>query len=188
MFFIRQKTFMLDLDTLSDQRVVKFFSLGLISGKLFLPPPPETESDYVAQRAKENLAQLKQIRGLKIKLCPECRTTEGLLRKARQQRATIITIHPEIKAVADGLPVITTREVFELFRPAYLPGAVVLVKINKRGKEKNEGIGYLEGGIKVVVENAGNAVGEELEVVVQGGIDTDVGQVLFAKPRFVKLD
>jgi uncharacterized protein YacL len=188
MLFIGQKTFVLDLDTVSDPRVVQFLSLGLVSGKLLLPQLPETESGYVAQRAKENIARIKQIRGLKVKLCPGCRTTEDLIQTAKKNRATIITIHPEIKAIANGLPVITTGEIFEMFRPGYLPGTVIRVKVSKRGKEKNEGIGYLDGGIKVVVENAGNAVGEELEVVIQGGIDTDVGQVLFAKPKFVKVD
>jgi len=37
------------------------------------------------------------------------------------------------------------------------------------------------------VENGGNAVGREIEVIIQGSIDTDVGQVVFAKPRFVEL-
>lgn len=187
MLFFHQKTFVVDLDTLADPRVVQFFSLGLVSGRLLLPQPSDSESGYVVQRAKENIIRVKQIPGLKLKLCPDVKTIEDLLRVAKRHRATIITIRPEIKVAANGLPVITTGEIFELFRPGYLPGTVIRVKVNKRGKEKNEGIGYLEGGIKVVVENGGNAVGQELEVVIQGGIDTDVGQVLFAKPRFVEL-
>ncbi|MEO0068076.1 MAG: TRAM domain-containing protein [candidate division WOR-3 bacterium] len=184
MLFPRQKTFILDIDTLADPRVVQFLSLGLVNGRLILPQPTHAELDYVVQRAKENLNRVKQIPGLKVKLCPEIKTVEDMLRLAKKYRATIITIRPEVKAAADGLPVITTREICELFRPSYLPGTVIRVKVSKRGKERNEGIGYLEGGIKVVVENGGNAVGQEVEVVIQGGIDTEVGQVLFAKLRF----
>ncbi len=187
MLFFHQKTFVVDLDTLADPRVVQFLALGLVSGRLLLPRPPDSEGSYVAQRATANLARVKQIRGLKVRLCREFKTIEDLLRVAKKHRATIITIRPEIKVAANGLPVITTGEMFELLRPGYLPGTVIRVKVNKRGKERNEGIGYLEGGIKVVVENGGSAVGQELEVVIQGGIDTDVGQVLFAKPKFVEL-
>lgn len=188
MLFQKARTFIIDLDTLSDPRIIKFFQLGLLSGKLILPEPKPSvdEPSYAIERAKEHIEQLKQIRGLRLKIL-SIPTVNDLMNIARKYRATLITIRPELKNRTNGLLVITTGELFELFRPSFLPGTVLKVKIIKRGKERNEGIGYLDGGIKVVVENGGNAVGQEIEVVIQGGIDTDVGQVVFAKPRFVEL-
>jgi uncharacterized protein YacL len=188
MLFQKLKTFIIDLDTLADPRIIKFLQLGLLNGKLLLPEPRGLtgEPDYTVQRAKEHIEQLKQIPGLKLKILA-MPTINDLLTIARKHRATLITIRPELKNMTNGLTVITTAELFELFRPSYLPGTVLKVKITKRGKERNEGIGYLDGGIKVVVENGGSAVGQEIEVIIQGGIDTDVGQVIFAKPRFVEL-
>ncbi len=189
MFLLRAKTFILDLDTLADPKIVQFLSLGIVTGQLLVPKPPEPkgENDYVARRATENLERLKTIKGLKIKTREDLNSTAQLLQTARQKKATIITNRPDVKATADGITVVTTFELFNIFRPSYLPGTVLKVKITKRGKEKNEGIGYLEGGIKVVVEDCGDEVGKELEVVIKGGIDTDVGQVLFAQPRFLEV-
>jgi uncharacterized protein YacL len=187
MLFQKAKIFIIDLDTLSDPRIIKFFQLGLLNGKLLLPEPISTrESDYAIQRAKEHIEQLKLIRGLKLKIIP-MPTLNDVLKIANKYRAILLTIHSELKTSTNIHPVITTAELFELFRPSYLPGTILKVKITKRGKERNEGIGYLDGGIKVVVENGGNAVGREIEVIIQGSIDTDVGQVVFAKPRFVEL-
>ncbi len=189
MFFWHPKTFIMDLDTLADPRVIQFLQLGIVTGRIIVPLPPATDAPpgYVAQRAKENIQRLQQIKGIKVKTCPAINTVNDLLKVARKHRAMVITIKPEIKAAANGLPVVTTLDIFDLLRPGYLPGTVLKVKIAKKGKEKNEGIAYLEGGIKVVVENAGNELGKEIEVVVQGSIDTDIGQVLFARPRFIEL-
>ncbi len=188
-FWKKPKTFIIDLDTLSDPRILKFLQLGILNGKLLIPKPEKrhAENNYAIQRAKEHIEQLKKIDGLDIKIIPNILNNQDLLNVARKQRATVITIRPELKTSADGLVVVTTTELFELFRPSYLPGTVIKVKITKRGKERNEGIGYLEGGIKVVIENAGNAVGQEMEAIVQGAINTEVGQVVFAKPRFTEL-
>jgi len=176
----------MDIDTLADPRIIQFLRLGLVSGRIIVPEPqePSGENDHLNRRARENLRSLKEISGIKIKTIPGIKTVADLLALARKKKATIITTRHDVKSQADGLPVVTTFEIFDLFRPSYLPGTMLKVKITKRGKEKNEGIGYLEGGIKVVIENGGNELGNEIEVVIRGSIDTEVGQVLFAQPRF----
>ena len=93
----------------------------------------------------------------------------------------------DLKAACGDAPAVTYSDIYNLFKPSYLPGTVLRVRIIKKGKEKDEGIGHLEGGVKVVVENAAAAVGSDLEVVVLGTLDTDVGQVVFARPRFTEV-
>ncbi len=189
MFFSRPKTFVMDINTLADPRVIQFLKTGLVTGRIIVPEPeqPKGENDHLNRRALENLNSLRNTPGIKLKTCPGIKTITDLIALARKNRATIITTRIDLKSQANGLPVVTTLELFELFRPAYLPGTVLRVRISKRGKERNEGIGYLEGGIKVVVENGGSNVGNEIEVVIKGSIDTDVGQVLFAQPRFQEI-
>lgn len=200
MFFVRPKTFVLDRDTLADPKIVQFFTLGIVTGQILVPeiaPQPQgrragrtpgEENDLVALRARENLERLKKVKGLKIKTCPGIKNITDLIQTARAKKATILTIRPDVKSAANGVTVISAAELFSLFRPSYLPGTVLRIKITKKGKERNEGIGYLEGGVKVVVENCGQDIGKEIEVVVKGALDTDVGQVIFAQPRFVTLD
>ena len=85
------------------------------------------------------------------------------------------------------MPVTLLDKLYELLKPVYLPGTELLIKIVKRGKEAGEGIGYLEGGIKVVVENGAGLVGKNADVVIQGALDTAVGRVVFAKPRYTEV-
>jgi len=189
MFLGKTKTFIMDLDTLTDPRIADFLELGLVTGRFLLPEPDQSRSatDHSARRAWETIDRLRRIPGVTVKLTPNLRTRDQLVAALRKHKATLITTSAELKAEASGLPAVTPVDIYARFKPAYLPGTTLKVKIVKKGKDRNEGIGYLEGGIKVVVENGGNAVGTELEVVIQGALDTEVGRVVFAKPKFVEV-
>jgi uncharacterized protein YacL len=191
MLFGNKKTYVIDYDTLTDPRIADFAAFGLLQGKLLVPEPARPAdkggNDHAKRRAWETIDKLKTIKGLTIKLDKTLLGKEALLAAVRKNKAVLITGSPELKAAAPAGSAVTTTEIYNLFRPTYLPGAELKVRIAKKGKEKDEGIGYLEGGIKVVVSGAGNAVGSELDVVIQGGLDTDVGRVVFAKPRFSEI-
>jgi uncharacterized protein YacL len=167
MLFGNKKTYVIDYETLTDPRIADFVSFGLMQGKLLLPEP-----EHPSDKGGNDKALLKK---------------DALLAAVRKNKATLITGDPELKAAAGAGNAVTTTEIYNLFRPTYLPGTEMKVRIAKKGKEADEGIGYLEGGIKVVVTGASNAVGTEIEVVIQGGLDTDVGRVVFAKPRFAEV-
>ena len=189
MLFRKSPVFMMDLETLADLRVTRFLEYGLVSGRLLLPEPTVTDDDtrHVADRAREAIARLRKIKGLQVKVEPRLADSDVLLAEARKIAATIITSRPELKATANGLNVVAIPELYNLFKPVLASGNVVRLRITKRGREKDEGIGYLESGIKVVVEKCAAALGQELEVVVMGSLDTDAGQVVFARPRFTEL-
>lgn len=191
MLFSRKKTFFLDLDTVADPRIAQFLELGLVAGTFVLPKPPAPastqEADHRTNRAWETIDRLRHIRGITVQLNPNINEREKLIAALRRSKATLITMNSDLKAACDGLPAISTVEIHNLFKPLFLPGTEVRVRITKRGKEQNEGIGYLEGGVKVVVENGAGSVGTDLDVVVQGALDTGVGRVVFAKPRFTEV-
>jgi uncharacterized protein YacL len=162
-----------------------------MQGKLLLPEPEHPSdkggNDHAKRRAWETIERLKTVPGVTIKLDKTLLEKDALLAAVRKNKATLITGDPELKAAAGAGNAVTTTEIYNLFRPTYLPGTELRVRIAKKGKEADEGIGYLEGGIKVVVTGASNAVGTEIDVVIQGGLDTDVGRVVFAKPRFAEV-
>lgn len=191
MLFGNKKTYVIDYDTITDPRIAEFVAFGLIQGRLLLPEPPHPSdkggNDHAKRRAWETIERLKTIPGVTVKLDKELLKKDALLAAVRKHKATLITGDPELKAAAGAATAITTGEIYNLFRPTYLPGTEMKVRIAKKGKESDEGIGYLEGGIKVVVTGGANAVGTEIEVVIQGGLDTDVGRVVFAKPRFAEV-
>ena len=191
MLFGNKKTFVIDYETLTDPRIAEFVSFGLMQGKLLLPEPEHPSdkggNDHAKRRVWETIERLKTVPGVTIKLDKALLKKDALLAAVRKNKATLVTGDPELKAAAGAGNAVTTNEIYNLFRPTYLPGTELKVRIAKKGKEADEGIGYLEGGIKVVVTGASNAVGQEIEVVIQGGLDTDVGRVVFAKPRFAEV-
>jgi uncharacterized protein YacL len=187
MLFRRVRKFMMDLDTVADPRIAEFLELGLVSGTFILPQPPQPqteENDHRARRAWETIERLRKVDGIKVKLDPGLTRGAALVEAARKSKAVVITSSADLKKQCDGVPAVTTGQVYDLFKPVYLPGTELKVKVQKKGKEKSEGIGYLEGGVKVVIEDAARSVGTELDVVVKGALETGVGRVVFARPRF----
>jgi uncharacterized protein YacL len=191
MLFGNKKTYVIDYETLTDPRIADFVSFGLMQGKLIAPEPEHPSdkggNDHAKRRAWETIERLKTVPGVTLKLDKALLKKDALLAAVKKHKATLITGDPDLKAAAGVENAVTTTEIYNLFRPTYLPGTELRVRIAKKGKEADEGIGYLEGGIKVVVTGASNAVGQEIEVVIQGGLDTDVGRVVFAKPRFAEV-
>jgi uncharacterized protein YacL len=190
MIFGKERTYLVDFETLTDPRIAQFFALGLVEGKLLAPQPPvptESGNDHRTRRAWETIEALKKLKTVKLKLDPKLMDRAALLAALRKAKGFLITGNAELRSAAAPAAV-NLLEIYTLFKPSYMPGTMVRLRIAKRGKEKDEGIGYLEGGIKVVVADAANSVGSEMEVVIQGALDTDVGQVVFAKPRFVEVN
>ncbi len=187
MLLWKTATYVLDLDTLADPRVTRFIELGLLHGRLLVPEPPsgtDTEEDHRSSRAQEAIDRLKKVKGVTVRVDRKLADRDALLAAVRRNRATLLTVSQDLKAACNGLPAVTTGEIYRLFKPLYLPGTVLSVRVSKRGKEKDEGIGYLDGGVKIVVADGARAIGKELEVVVKGSLDTDVGRVVFARSRF----
>jgi len=191
MLFGAKKTYLMDIDTMSDPRIAEFLALGLVTGQFLLPEPPrvkaEEENDHRSRRAWETIDRLKAIKGITVKLDRKLTTREGLFAALRRNRALLLTSSADLKAAAAPMPAVLTLDIYQLFKPTYLPGTELKLRITKKGKEKNEGIGYLEGGVKVVVEQAAGFMGNEIEVVITGALDTDVGRVVFARPKFAEV-
>ncbi len=184
---MRIRTYIIDFATLADGRVVGLAKSGLLSGRVIVPDIEACReaNATLVERARTTLEELGKDRNLKVQVARSALEPEELLKAARKSKAQIITITPELKR--DGVPVTVLDDLFEMLKPVYLPGTELVIKIVKRGKEADEGIGYLEGGIKIVVEQGAGLVGKEADVVIQGALDTQVGRVVFAKPKYTEV-
>jgi len=192
MLFRKARTFVVDFDTLADPRVAQFLSFGLVTGTFLLPEPEKPaaapDADHRSRRAWETIEALRKVKGLTVKLDRRLLDREVLIGAMRRHKATLLTVNPDLKTACNGLPAVVLSEIHSLFKPQFLPGTELRVKVTKKGKEKNEGIGYLDGGVKVVIENASEIVGNDIDVIVQGTLDTNVGRVVFARPKFVEVN
>jgi uncharacterized protein YacL len=66
-------------------------------------------------------------------------------------------------------------------KPLVLPGEKMHILILKEGKEYNQGVGYLDDGTMVVVDNARRMIGRALEIVVTSVLQTASGKMIFGK-------
>ena len=55
------------------------------------------------------------------------------------------------------------------------------VPIIKKGKENNQGVGYLDDGTMIIVEDGENHVGQEVSLIVTSVMQTSAGRLVFAK-------
>jgi uncharacterized protein YacL len=64
-----------------------------------------------------------------------------------------------------------------------IPGEAMAVTIVKDGKEVNQGVGYLDDGTMIVVENGRTLKGEAVAVEVTSVLQTAAGRMIFAKVK-----
>jgi uncharacterized protein YacL len=186
----------LDFLTLADERIASLLQFGLIHGRFLLADPStwggkaETKSDkkkettHLVKRAEDCVTRLKKMKGVKVKTLKGLNDPKNLPNIAKQHKACILTVNPELKQTLPNIPVILLNELYDSLKPAYLPGSEIIVKVLKKGKSADEGIGYLDGGVKVVVDNGAGYVGKDISVVVMGSLDTTVGRLIFAQPKY----
>ncbi|MDF1667334.1 MAG: hypothetical protein P1V97_36650, partial [Planctomycetota bacterium] len=85
------------------------------------------------------------------------------------------------RAAAQGLKVFNMHDCARVLQTPAIPGALLQMKIVKRGENKKQGVGYLDDGTMVVVEGAAEFVGEELNTEVTSTIKTRNGPLVFAR-------
>jgi len=62
-----------------------------------------------------------------------------------------------------------------------LPGEEMRIQILREGKELGQGVGYLEDGTMIVVDNGKRFIGDTVEVVVTTVLQTSAGRMIFTK-------
>lgn len=84
-------------------------------------------------------------------------------------------------AVIRGVDVININELANALKTVTLPGEPMQVKILRPGEESTQGVGYLEDGTMVVVENASGRIGQMTTFVVTSALQTSAGRMVFGK-------
>jgi hypothetical protein len=144
------------------------------------------------RRGLKLLTELKESYGRRIVLNSTRYEGNGaddkLLKLTADTGGTLLTADYNLAQVArvQDLKVLNLSELVISLRPEVQPGDNLQIKIAREGKEADQGVGYLEDGTMVVVEEARNRIGERLQVTVTGALQTPTGRLVFArndKPR-----
>jgi uncharacterized protein YacL len=109
----------------------------------------------------------------------------NLVKLARLRSARIVTNDFNLKKVAElrGIKVLNVNELANALKPVVLPSEEITVKITKRGKEPDQGVGYLDDGTMVVVEGGSGLLNRTVDVVITSVLQTSVGRMIFGRMR-----
>ncbi|BDA75437.1 hypothetical protein RIVM261_089140 [Rivularia sp. IAM M-261] len=194
-------TKVLDTSCIIDGRIEALLETGFLEGAIIVPQFVLQELQQVADASKDQ-KRVRGRRGLEIlnrirETYPEriiinssdyddiATVDAKLVKFAQEINGTLLTNDYNLSKVASvqKVPVLNVNDLVNAVRPSYLPGDNIDIKILKEGKEPSQGIGYLDDGTMVVVEEGSPFVGGEVRVTVTSALQTSAGRMIFAKPQ-----
>lgn len=189
-----------DTSVIIDGRIVDVCQTGFIEGSLLVPRFVLKELQNIADssdvlrraRGRRGLDILKQLQDPESRVSVEVveedpqdvEEVDGkLVRLSRDYNAKILTNDLNLNKVAqiEGVDVLNINDLANALKPAVLPDELMEVKIVKQGKEAQQGVGYLDDGTMVVVDNGRPYVGKDVTVVVTSVLQTSAGRMIFTK-------
>lgn len=194
---LRKKDFLLDASALSDSRIIDLAATGILDQNLVIPrfiikelystaEIGEENAKSKAKRCIETLKKLEGIPSLGLRYDETCFTDERdsfsqLLRLARLTDSNILSgdLSQAQIPVIEGINVINLHALSNALKPLMQAGESMKIKIQRYGKEPNQGVGYLEDGTMVVVNGGGDYIGEAIEVQVLSVKHTSSGRMIF---------
>jgi len=188
-----------DTSAIIDGRILDILKTKFLEGKIVIPRFVLKELQQIAdstdpikrQRGRRGLEILNTIQkefGLNISLNEEefsevKEVDAKLVKLAQLLQAKILTVDFNLNHVASfqGVKVLNINELANALKPVVFPGEQMQIKLLKEGKEYNQGVGYLDDGTMVVVEEARRLIGQEIKVVVTSVLQTPAGRMIFTK-------
>jgi len=195
-------TKVLDTSSIIDGRIEELLGTGFVEGQILvlqfvlqeLQQLADSANDQKRMRGRRGLDILNRMREnyperiiIHSADYDEINNVDAKLVKFTQEiNGTLVTNDYNLSKVANvqRIPVLNVNDLAQSLRPVYLPGDLIDLKILKQGKEPAQGIGYLEDGTMVVVEEGKKHLGgAEVRVVVTSALQTTAGRMIFARPQ-----
>lgn len=194
------RTMLLDTSVIIDGRIVDITRTGFLPGTILIPRFILTELQYIAdssdtlrrqrgRRGLEVLSQLQKDQTLPVKMSDiDVEGTkdadEKLVILARQLRCPILTNDYNLNRVAElqGVTVLNINELANAIKSAMLPGETLTLRVIQEGKDPTQGVGYLDDGTMVVVENGNKLINQQVALTVTKVLQTSAGRMIFARP------
>lgn len=196
------RTLLLDTSAIIDGRIADVGRTGFLGGTLVVPRFVLEEIQHVADSA-DAVRRNRGRRGLEVlnrlqkeSACPveisdmDVDNAVGvdakLVRLARTLSCSIVTTDYNLNHVAQlqGVEVLNINLLANAVRPVVLQGEEMAVRVVQEGKEPGQGVGYLDDGTMVVVENGRQFLSGTAEVVVTRVLQTAAGRMIFARLKW----
>lgn len=195
------RTILLDTSVIIDGRVADIAKTGFLPGTLLIPRFVLNELQYIAdsadslrrqrgRRGMEVLSELQKTSAVTVRISDidvdgVREVDDKLVILARQLKCPILTNDYNLNRVAElqGVVILNINELANAVKSVVLPGETFSIHIIQEGKEANQGVGYMEDGTMVVIENGNKFLGSHKNVTVTKVLQTAAGRMIFARPE-----
>lgn len=190
---------LLDTNIIIDGRIIDILQAGWLEGRIVVPRFVLHELQAVAdsdddlkrirgRRGLEVLGSLQTDLNIKVQISeadyPDIYGVDAkLVRLALDTGAVLVTNDFNLNKVAqvEGVRVLNLNDLANAVKAVVLPGEEMAVKIVREGKEAGQGVGYLDDGTMVVVEDGSGQMGNHVELKVTSVLQTPAGKMIFTK-------
>jgi uncharacterized protein YacL len=199
--FEDEQVVLLDTSVIIDGRIADISQTGFIIGTMLVPRFVLNELQHIAdshdglrrnrgRRGLEMLNRLKEDSLVPVRFTdmdvPEAREVDDkLVMLAKSLRCPVVTNDYNLNRVAQlqGVMVLNINELANAVKSALLPGETISVKVIQEGTEYGQGVGYLDDGTMIVVEEGRSHIGQTIPVLVKKVLQKTEGRLVFAQPR-----
>lgn len=192
---------LLDTSVIIDGRIADLIEANFVEGLIVVPRFVLKELQAIAdshdplkrgrgRRGLEMLNRIQRNTRNEVKIhdgdFPEEKEVDTkLIRLARNLGAKLFTNDYNLSQIAElqKVPYVNLHDLARSLKAVLIPGEVLSLKLVREGKDKGQGVGYLPDGTMVVVNNAQQQIGHQVEVQVQSLHQTGAGVIVFADLR-----
>jgi uncharacterized protein YacL len=193
------RTILLDTSVIIDGRVADIAKTGFLPGTLLIPRFVLNELQYIAdspdglrrqrgRRGMEVLAELQKLPNILVRVSDidvegMREVDDKLVVLGKQLKSPVLTNDYNLNRIAElqGVTVLNINELANAVKSVVLPGEVMNINIFQEGKELGQGVGYMDDGTMVVVENGKDYIGEYMNVHVTKVLQTAAGRMIFGR-------
>ena len=193
------RTILLDTSVIIDGRVADIAKTGFLPGTLLFPRFVLNELQYIAdspdglrrqrgRRGMEVLAELQKLPNILVRVSDidvegMREVDDKLVVLGKQLKSPVLTNDYNLNRIAElqGVTVLNINELANAVKSVVLPGEVMNINIFQEGKELGQGVGYMDDGTMVVVENGKDYIGEYMNVHVTKVLQTAAGRMIFGR-------
>jgi uncharacterized protein YacL len=192
---------LLDTSVIIDGRIADISQVGFIMGPIVVPNFVLQELQHIADSA-DVLRRNRGRRGIEIlnRLQKDApvpviitdsdfedvdAVDEKLILLAKELQCAIVTNDYNLNRIAElqGVVVLNINELANAVKTVFLPGEEMGIEVIQEGRELGQGVGYLDDGTMVVIENGRKYIGKTINVTVSKILQTSAGRMIFARPN-----
>ena len=192
---------LLDTSVIIDGRIADLIESNLLEGRLVVPRFVLKELQQIGdssdpvrrargRRGLEMLNRLQHSTLVELKIhdgdFPEEKDVDAkLVRLARNLGAKLFTNDHNLGKIAalQSVSHVNLHEVAKAFKSVLVPGETLNLRLVREGKDKGQGVGYLNDGTMVVVNQGQSLIGQQVDVQVQSLLQTGAGVIVFAEAK-----